>query len=184
MSLEQASFLAQIISAVAVIASLLFVAVQLRQATKSVRASTSLAHSAMYHSLNASVIEDAEFARIWRESLADPDAGTGDERVRFFAFVSSVFRFYESSRVQWLNGQLDEEHWQTIESQATSFAAQPGVKAWWTLRRHWHSDEFRRWFEGLPISDSATLYGAVERSMPVPPEGAATGPADGHQPTT
>lgn len=184
MSLEQASLLAQIASAVAVIASLLFVGIQLRQAIKTVRASTSQAHSAMYHSINASIIEDAGFARIWRELLADADAGNSDERVRFVAFVSSVFRFYESSRVQWLRGQLDQEHWQTIERQAISYAAQPGIKAWWTLRRHWHSDEFRRWFEALPASDAGPLYGRSGEAMPRPQEQVRPGLPAGPESTT
>ena len=158
MSLEQLSSLSQIISAFAVVASLVFVGIQLHHATKAVRASTSQAHSANYYALNASIIGDGELARIWRESLADFDSQDPDAKVRFVALASSIFRFYESSRAQWLRGQLDPEHWQMIERQATSFAPQPGIKSWWTLRRQWHSAEFRSWFEALPEADSRTLY--------------------------
>jgi hypothetical protein len=101
-------------------------------------------------------------ARIWRESLADFDNQDADAKVRFIALTSSIFRFYESSRAQWLRGQLDDEHWQMIERQATTFAAQPGIKSWWKLPRQWHSTEFRAWFEALPEVDSRTLYGEDE----------------------
>jgi len=158
MSLEQLSFLSQIVSAVAVVASLVFVGIQLRHATKAVRASTSQAHSANYYAINSSIIGDGELARIWRESLANFESQSPDAKVRFIALTSSIFRFYESSRAQWLRGQLDPEHWQMIERQATSFASQPGIKSWWKLRRQWHSAEFRNWYEGLPEADSGTIY--------------------------
>ena len=159
MSLEQLSFLAQIISAVAVIGSLIFVGVQLRLATRAVRASSSQAHSTTYHAIIASLINDGDFARIWRISLADPEATNPDERVRFVAYSSALFRFYESSRVQWLRGQLDEEHWQNIEQQVIILRAQAGIKWWWKLRRHWHSPSFQHWFENLPDADPSSPYG-------------------------
>lgn len=74
MSLEQLSFLAQIISAIAVIASLIFVGFQLRQATAAIRASSSQAHSGLYTDLVRSIIDNADFARIWSVGLSDPRA--------------------------------------------------------------------------------------------------------------
>lgn len=150
MSLEQASFIAQIISAVAIIASLIFVGVQLKQATRSMRNSSSQAHSAIYTGVIATIIDNGEFASIWRRGLGDPASLDEDEWVRFIACASAQFRFFESSRVQWLNGQLDGEHWQNIEAQVNSFASQPGIRAWWEIRRDWHSAAFQRWFEALP----------------------------------
>ena len=158
MSLEQASYFGQIIGAIAVVASLIFVGVQLRQNTKAVRASTSQAHSAVYHGIIASIVDNAEFAHIWREGLADVTSLDADERVRFLAFASTLFRFYESSQVQWLRGQLDGEHWHTIEQQALSLSGQPGILAWWKLRKDWHSRAFQDWFEALKPTSPARLY--------------------------
>ena len=143
----------------AVIASLIFVGVQLRTATRAVRASTSQAHSALYHAIVVTIVNNGEFANIWRRALVDFDSCSLDERVRFVAQASALFRYYESSRVQWLRGQLDPEHWFTIERQAMSLAAQPGIKSWWSLRRHWHSDDFQHWFDGLEPAPRGLLYG-------------------------
>jgi hypothetical protein len=159
MSLEEASLLSQIISAVAVVASLIFVGFQLSQNTKAVRASSSQAHAAMYHALIASIINDEiQFARIWRQALADLNSLDDDGVVRFFAFASALFRFFESSRVQWLRGQLDYEHWHTIEQQAISLAAQPGIRDFWNIRRHWHCPEFGQWFDALDPKQARPIY--------------------------
>jgi hypothetical protein len=158
MTLEEAAFVSQIVSAIAVAASLVFVGVQMRQNTKAVRASTSQAHSANYHEIVAHLIDGA-FAEVWRRGAAEPSALTETERVQFLAFASTLYRFYEASRVQWQRGNLDDEHWHTIEQQAVSLAGLPGVKYWWTLRRQWHSAEFREWLESLTPAAPEALYG-------------------------
>ena len=56
MTLEQASLIAQIVSAIAVIASLVFVGIQLNRATSAIRATSSQAHSSMYTDLVQSII--------------------------------------------------------------------------------------------------------------------------------
>ena len=158
MTLEQASLVAQIASAIAVIASLIFVGFQLRQATTAIRASSSVAHAALYTELVHSIIDNADFAGIWCKGLSDPKALTESEWVRFVAYASALFRQYESSRVQWQNGRLDDEHWHTIENQAITFGHLPGLKAAWKLRGQWYSPEFRTWFEGLESADTRDVY--------------------------
>ena len=149
MTLEQWSFAAQIISAIAVIASLIFVGLQLHHAASAIRLSSSQAHSALYIELVRSVVENAEFSRIWTAALTDPAGIKDEEWARFVSFTGAFFRLYEASRVQWKNRQLDEEHWRTIERQAADFRQYPGVQKAWNLRSHWYSAEFRNWFEAL-----------------------------------
>lgn len=163
MSLEQAALISQIVSAGAVIASLIFVGFQLSQNTRAVRASASQAHSATYLQAVTSLFSDAEMASIWRRGLGDFDTLDDDEKVRFLAFTSALFRFYEASRVQMLRGQLDAEHWRTIEQQIISLAAQPGIGTWWQLRRNWHSEDFQSLYESLTPAPSEALYGTSTR---------------------
>lgn len=154
MTLEQWSFVAQIISAAAVIASLIFVGIQLRRATDAIRAASSDAYSGAYTHFVQGIVENADVAEIWTRGLKDPRALTEVEWVRFVAYASAQFRLYDSSRVQWLRGRLDTEHWYAVERHALSFGNQPGMAAAWKLRRDWHSPEFRAWFDGL-MSDQA-----------------------------
>ena len=159
MTLEQWAFVAQIVSAVAVVASLVFVGFQLKHATAAIRASSSQAHSSLYTDLVQSIIDNADFARTWSVGLTDPKALNEHEWVRFVAYASALFRLYESSRVQWLNGRLDEEHWHTIQRQAADFGHLSGLQIAWRLRGHWFSSEFRAWFEGLKPSVVPKVYG-------------------------
>jgi hypothetical protein len=150
MSLDQWSAIAQILGAVVGIPSLIFVGVQLHLATKAVRASSSQAHAAMYYSLTESIVDNSTgFACIWQEGLSGTGGLSDEERIRFFAFISSLIRFFESARIQWMRKQLYREHWRAIEQQALYLAAQPGVEEFWRERQHWHCMEFQRWFGSL-----------------------------------
>jgi hypothetical protein len=147
MSLEQMSFLAQIVSALVVVASLIFVGFQLNHAAAAIRVASSQAHLECYTDLAKSVIDDGDFARIWRVGLGEPKKLTEDEWVRFVAYANALFRLYEISRVQWTNGRLDEEHWRTVEQQVAEFWPMPGLQGAWKARGHGFSTEFREWFE-------------------------------------
>ena len=150
MSLEQWSAIAQIMAAVIGIPSLIFVGIQLGLASKAVRASSSQAHSAMYHELSASIVDNATgFATIWQDGLTGTASLSEEGRVRFFAFVASLLRFFESARIQWRRKQLYREHWRAIDEQARYLAAQPGVQEYWRERQHWHCQEFQRWFSSF-----------------------------------
>ena len=158
MSLEQASFIAQILSALAVIATLIFVGFQLKKATSAIRSSSSQAHSGLYTDLVRSIIDNPDFARAWSIGITDPKALKEEEWVQFVAYASALFRLYESSRVQWLNGRLDDEHWHTVERQAMDFGHLPGLHLAWRLRGHWFSPEFRAWFDGLAPGEAPKPY--------------------------
>jgi hypothetical protein len=158
MSLEKLSFIAQIVSALVVVASMIFVGIQLKHAASAIRVSSSQAHSECYTDLAKSVIDNADFARIWRTGLADPKTLNDDEWVRFVAYANALFRLYESSRVQWLNGRLDDEHWRTVEQQVADFWQLPGLQAAWKARGHGFSGEFREWFDSYMPKSSTLPY--------------------------
>ena len=157
MSLEQWSAFAQILASFVGIPSLIFVGIQVNLMTKTVKATSSQAHSAMYHSLSAAIVDNQTgFASLWHRGLQGIEGLSDEERARFLAFVGSLFRFFESSRIQWLRRQLYREHWRGIEQQAGYLAKQPGIQDFWRERRDWHCTEFQGWFSTLIGPDSGT----------------------------
>ena len=164
MSLQLVTAIAQLASAAAIVPSLVFVGLQINHASKAVKASASHAHAATYHAVSAAIVDNHDrFAEIWRKGLRATDTLTEGERVRFFAF-DSMLRFFDAARIQRLRDQLDQEHWQAIERQAKDLAAEPGVRAFWEARRHWHCTHFQRWFESLFV-EAADSTRAFSKTM-------------------
>ena len=158
MTLADLSSLGSFISGVAVLTSLMFVGYQLRQNTQAVRATASQAHASNLQQIVTPIVVSGEVARIWRLGLSNFETLTDDERVRFIAYASGLYRFYESARLQWRHGQLDSEHWQNVALQAADFARQPGIKRFWEIRRHWHSTEFQTWYDSLQKDNPYNVY--------------------------
>lgn len=161
MSLSDLSSIASIFSGIAVAITLFFLVLQMRQNTFAVKAAASQAHSAAYAQLSNITVTNGDMARIWRLGNADMGQLNDDERVRYISYLSTIFRFLESARLQWRHGQLDGEHWHALVSDFKDLTMQPGVRAYWALRRHWHTEEFRNWYESLPQTETVpALYGA------------------------
>lgn len=160
MSLADLASLGSFVSGIAVAITLIFLVIQMRQNTLAVRAAASQALSSAYADLSNITVTNGDMARIWRLGLSDIGQLNDDERVRFFSFVSTIMRFMESAQLQFRRGQLDKEHWHALEGDFRDVVAQPGIKAYWALRRHWHAEEFHKWLEALHQSETApSLYG-------------------------
>ena len=150
MTLSDLSAIGSLVSGLAVLVSLIFLAAQMHQNTQAVRAVSSQAHAANMQDILSPIIIDGEVARIHRMGFDNLDALTDDERVRFFLIMSGIFRFYEAARLQWRRGQLDQEHWHQVEFQLRDIIRHSGVQTYWNLRRHWHSGDFGLWVDSLP----------------------------------
>ena len=159
MTLEEFYYVSQIIAVIGIFASLIFVGIQLRQNTRAVLVSTAQTHFTMWHSVSKALTDDADMARIWWQAMSDFEGLIELDRMRFLVFVGNVFRFYESSRIQWRRGQLDSELWHAVEVNIREFATQPCIQKFWKIRKHWHSIEFINWFEGLQSEVPSAIYG-------------------------
>lgn len=150
MTLSDLAAIGGFLGGAAVVASLVFVGLQLRQNTQAMRAAASQAHAANLQQIVSDIVTDDDTARLFRVGLSGPERLTDDERVRFIALISSFFRFFEAARLQWRHGQLDPQHWHYVEYQMRDLVRQPGVQMYWRMRKHWHSHEFCDWVEALP----------------------------------
>jgi hypothetical protein len=160
MTLSDLSNLGSFVSAIGVVASLIFVGMQLKQNTRAVRATASQAHIANWQGMLTPIIEHAEVAGIWRRGLSGMTNLTDDERVRFIIMVGGVFRYIEVARLQWLHGQLEQTHWIILSRTHTEIANQPGVRDYWAIRRSWYAADFQAWYDALPVYEANPIYGA------------------------
>ncbi len=64
-------------------------------------------------------------------------------RLRFSAFLLSIFRPYEEIFHYRKNGMVDDWTWGSISSQCHALMDMPGFAEWWGLRDDWFSRAFR-----------------------------------------
>jgi hypothetical protein len=137
------------IGAVAVVVTLAFLSVQLRQNTLSTRAATTQAVLSAAAEYLERVASDGELTRIWSRGLQDTGALEPAERVRFALLMAACFRRWEAVHLQSTTGALPEPAWEGLRSAMRNAVTQPGGRTWWSSARGHYNASFRSFVDGL-----------------------------------
>ena len=142
--------LAEVVGAAAVVVSLIYLAIQIRQNTRAVR-------GAMYDSLVGTNVEflhslavDGALAAKFERALDEWDAlAPDDQRQANFVFFQ-MFRLWENAYYQSRQGTLEPLLWQSWRHLMLSYFGRAGVQKWWRSRRNVFSADYREFLESAP----------------------------------
>lgn len=100
--------IAEILGAVAVIASLIYVGLQVRQNTRTIHATSIDAHISSANFVRQQIVDNAEVADIYAKGLANPGELNEQEKVRFRVLLASIlwssWNAYAQTRLTGLAG--------------------------------------------------------------------------------
>jgi hypothetical protein len=88
------------------------------------------------------LVENSEFAEIYLRGIQQFNDLSPAERIRFSAFLATFFKNFEGLYYYYKDGTLEAAHWAQVKRTMTDLASYPGTQAWWSVRRHWHTEEF------------------------------------------
>lgn len=146
MNWDAIAALGEVAGAAAVVASVLYLALQVRSAARESRAAS--VH-ALQESINdwLSTAVEPETAALWHRGIQDFDALDPVDRVRFNAQIQVFFRIAEDAHSQHRLDRLPRDMWLAFEATFSAVAALPGVRRWWRLREAFFTPSFRTWVE-------------------------------------
>ena len=133
----------EVVAAVGVIISLLYLSVQIRGDARAKRASTVEEQSAAFRDLLQTFATDEVLSDVYLRGIRDIGSINDTEFVRFSSILGFMFRVFEGAFFQWKEGNLDARLWNGFEAPIVDMVAYPGVQAWWSTRSHWYSTQFR-----------------------------------------
>ena len=144
----------EIISAVAVIATLVFLVVEIRQNTEQTAINAKSVQMGAYQDLIAQIvelnrlpIENPEFARIWLRFEND-DPLSEMERYQIGSFFWMLIRHADLAYYQYELGSISEER---LESALGPFTGRlrvfPHSREWWHKRKNGFSPKFREYID-------------------------------------
>ncbi len=153
MELEPLALLAEILGGVGVVASLLYLAFEVRKQGRLNRSDAASKFAASWSDIMASMHDDPELSAVWLKGLSNFYELTDVEKLRFSTYFGRVLKISESLHVQLLTGTLDKMTWRGIERVIRDIITHPGAQAWWKTRQHWYTDDFQELIAGI-IADS------------------------------
>ena len=134
--------------AIAVTATVVYLAIQIRRNTLSLQSQTHyLATSAL---AEAAAFIGAELgrARVYRIGMSNPESLTEDEWMQFALLGISQFRRYENLYFQYKAGLISDDFWHGHSENILWFHRRPGMQIWWKEKRLSFSRSFRDFLEG------------------------------------
>jgi len=147
MTLAEISQIFQMVGSAAVVASLIFVGVQLSQNTKATRAASHHAVSEALNRLNLLWARSDDLAKIWLSGLSDRAALTPEDQWRFDSTLRAYMHVCETMYVQAALGAGDSGIVIAEENGIKSVFSSAAVRAWWTENPFGFSPEFRRYVD-------------------------------------
>ena len=132
--------LGEFISGLAVVISLLYLAAQIRQNTRSLRAQADDDTRKQMFRLNELMLNNREIAQLAIAGSTRPDSLDTADTVRFGYLLMNTFLSIESVYLKSHAGLLELERWPVYEVQLGNLVRFPGVRAWWEATdRGFHS---------------------------------------------
>ena len=147
MNLNDLANIGQVIGAIAVVISLIYVALQIRQNTNAVRSATAQTvheHFANWYHVLAS---DPVLSQIAAKGLRDYTSLSEQEKVRFIAAFMSFLSYSQNAFLKWRQKLLAPELWLGWEFVIMNLVCAPGGKAFWKDRGYMFGEEFRHYVE-------------------------------------
>jgi len=122
---------AAISSASGVIASLLYLATQLRQSNRAAAVAAKLASTQLLSQFVDGLIADPNLMKLWLKGRADLESLDDVERARFANMCLKAFWFFSTAQFQRRAGTLQEDDWTEFYAVIQFWLEGEGVRAWW-----------------------------------------------------
>ena len=167
MNWEMLSAIGQVVAAVGVIPSLIYLAIQIREQNKERRRAGINIMTAQWSELVKSAQESREFAVLWLKGMHSFNDLDAPDQLRFSAFFTRFTINCEGMFIYYRDGALEKALWDGVERTISDYFAYPGVKEWWATRKHWLTDEFRAVVEAIIAKNpEPKLYAAYKLDAP------------------
>ena len=146
MNWEAVGAVGEILGALAVVASLVYLAIQIKSQNRESRIAA--VHDVLEAYRNQiSVLTDESFSKLYIRGLSDFEGLDDAERMRLTSGVHGVFRVWEEAFYLLKESRLDDNHWVGMDRLCADLkASQIGEHAW-ELRKHGYSVEFQKYVD-------------------------------------
>ena len=143
MDLENIARIAEIVSSVAVVVSLIYVGVQVKQNTRALRATMYNEVTRNSVAILAPMFAQSEFSEFLHRVQSAPDEATPAEKLRFHICLLTAFRHWDNLYYQYRNGTLEREMWSSYDRTLTNWLANEAWRNWYRANATYFSESLR-----------------------------------------
>lgn len=170
MSWEAINAISQLVSSIAVVLSLLYLALQVHRGTRIARISAQDSASSALRDVTKPFMENAELGRIWQQGLEDLGTLSAADQVRFFHAAYQFLKAFETIHFHYADGLLDQQLWNGWRELLRHYAVASGIAHYWKMRHDLFSVRFQKFMQSLEPPPQHLTVGSLLVESPAQPK--------------
>jgi hypothetical protein len=142
----------EIVGAAAVVISLLYLGVQVRNQNSESQAAAKHAFSVGWREISAT-FTDKDLADIYVKANTDFESLSEAEVLRLLGGLHGVVRIFEEAFDQHRQGRLSSDYWEAINRQYSSLFSASVYQKYWEMRRAWYHEGFQQYVDNMVLTE-------------------------------
>jgi len=139
----------EFIGGIAVVVSLIYLASQIRQNSRLLQVSATVAIANSERSSTSAQVDEPSLARMWTMETAEFESLPEIEQIRLASFVALQLSTYQQNYYFQKDGVIRDEVWKAQKRLDASLLSQAWTQKVWSDSRIAYSDEFGEFVDGL-----------------------------------
>ena len=140
--------ISEIIGTVAVVISLIYVGLQIKQSTIVARSTARQAVTELMLQSSTNLVDDATLAAAFIKDLKGEQLDPVD-RLRLFGRAYAAMRNWENMHYQYRTGMLTEDEWRGFRKNLEAVFEWPSIRTYWENEKQFYSPAFRAEVESI-----------------------------------
>ena len=168
MTLSEIASISEIVGAVGVIASLIYVGLEVRRNTTALRTQ---AHESMVSGYIASIARITEnasvIARAFPSTYEEFSTFSAEDKMVYFSVIFGFFKHFEQMHTHYQRGLIAEDEWDAWSEHVRMQFHQPGVQWWWSMRKNSFLRSFRTYLDSSEPSNMVSMVNVLATNIDV-----------------
>lgn len=137
------------IGALAVVISVIYLAVQIRKQTAESKLAATREISALYIEIYRPAFEDKELSSLYLRSVQNYDDLAREDRFRIAMYLQTMMRTIEQHFVHIQQQKVDQIFVESINLAVEEWLTSPGVQSWWEQCKDMYVPRFREYIDNV-----------------------------------
>ena len=149
MNWEAIGVVSEVVAAIAVVASLIYLSIQVRDSKNSTIAATHYEVTEAINTAYTTIAESSDLSHIYLKGNHDPSELGREELARYMILIGGIFARYNNYYMQHERGTLSDEPWGIAVTHMQSLMQYKGVQWWWKGSRQHYLAGMKELLDGM-----------------------------------
>jgi len=141
----------EFIGAIAVVVTLIYLAIQMRQNTNVLKLNSARSVTEELQDAFSLLASNMDLAEIVVKASGHSSLH-GAECVQYYSLSNNIVRVYENAFLQSRQGAINQAHWEGMTRMMIDYTSMAAFQQYWLDRKHWFSDDFQEYMVSEVVS--------------------------------